>query len=122
MTAHWKELTLRGKKLFHQQQYQKAITQHWEALDYATHCFPDFFQKAPENATAMVLVSYLNLIDSYEATQQRLRCEELFNQSYSFFDKLNLNQYPEAQQTAVLRTVSSWRKSRCEYLDRVGVS
>ncbi|MGL6313890.1 hypothetical protein [Vibrio sp. WXL103] len=119
MREQWERLTKRAQHYFDQQEYAHAITLNREALNYARLGFSNCFARSPQDATAMVLISYLNLIDNYEAADNRMTCERLFEQAFDFFATLEPDNDADYHRGSVMQALNIWQRSRGEYLSRV---
>ena len=122
MIEKWKSLTKQAQCCFHHQNYRQSITLNRQALENAQQVFPDYFADDPDDAVAMMLVSYLNLIDNYEAINDRLVCENLFDQSFAFFQQCNPPEDSGPHHCVLMRGLNMWQKARYEYLHRIPLS
>jgi hypothetical protein len=103
----WKVMITDAKKAHDNHCYDNAIELNKHALFLSKKHFDILFiSNDPEKAVALVLISYLNMIDSYIAKNKFASAHILFEEIFYFLIDINKRLHKvSAQQTAIINAV-----------------
>lgn len=103
----WKVLITDAKKAHHNHSYDDAIELNKHALLLSKKHFDIIFiSNDPEKAVALVLISYLNMIDSHIAKSRFISAHALFEEIFYFLTDINKRPNKlSLQQTAIINAV-----------------
>lgn len=103
----WKALISNAKKAHHNHYYDDAIALNKHALLLSKKHFElIFISNDPEKAVVLVLISYLNMIDSYIAINRLDSAHTSFEEIFYFLSDINKRTHKESsQQTAIIIAV-----------------
>jgi hypothetical protein len=103
----WKVLITDAKKAHHNHCYDDAIELNKHALLLSKKHFELIFSSSdPEKAVVLVLISYLNMIDSYIAKNRLASVHVLFEEIFYFLSDINKRPNKvSSQQTAIINAV-----------------
>ncbi|MFT7372615.1 MAG: hypothetical protein ACI9T9_001302 [Oleiphilaceae bacterium] len=103
----WEVLITDAKKAHDNHCYDNAIELNNNALLLSKKHFDIIFISSdPEKAVVLVLISYLNMIDSYIAKNRLASVHTLFEEIFYFLTDINKRPHKvSAQQTAIINAV-----------------
>ena len=120
----WKLLITDAKKAHHNHCYDDAIALNNHALMLSKKYFDNIFiSNDPEKAVALVVISYLNIIDSHVAKNKFNSAQALFEDIFYFLRDINKRPNKcSAQKAAIINAVKKLYIEWSLFLKRHSVS